>query len=232
MGRGSAAAVCLKIAAACLSFVLSCSAQTLRAKAPDVSEPSALTITGLESLGVGRGFKSSTAELSFTDDTLVINAAGLPGPVTVKPWRKAWAGDALVMYKDKRTDGAASHSAQFLRRLQPYGVVQTIVITRSNATLPWLTVQTNALSGQKVLADWSVLQSAGRWWLQQQGNQAVDANSLEAGRVGLSASQPAALTVKGSNWCLYSAEKAQTPNEIALLDWVLLQQTGTARECR
>lgn len=232
---GGKTALCLaRLAACCLPLLGACSAQTPPKPADEnavslMATP--LVITGLETLrAVDSSIAGEVAELKTANGALSIKATGLRGTVTVAPFSDALAQQVQTFYAGQHAAEKPKHSARFFRRLQPFGMVQSVAVTRNGASLPWLSVQTNATSGQKVLADWSVLHTQGRWVLQHL--RSGDANQAGQSAVVINTGTPLLMTEHGQRWCLHTLSSSQQPADLSLLDWVLIQQTDATRVCQ
>jgi hypothetical protein len=212
-----------------LTFLFVCGAQAVQSTSPQEALPVAMVIKGLEQPGASGRFSLPSADIKAGDNQLDIRVPSVTEPVTVRLDRALWKSQLQPSIAKNLAVGDSLHAAQFFRRLQPFGLAQSITLTRQGESTPWLGIQQNAQSGQKILANWSVLHTQGRWWLQESGP-TVDAGAPVPKLITLDLDKPTTLRFKGTTWCLHAVNKPQRSDMPALLDWVLVQQLGAPRK--
>jgi hypothetical protein len=157
------------------------------------------------------------------NNQLTLTVQGLPSPLTVTPWPRALpSGDAFAAATVNKQSARLPQYVKVYRTLNPFGPSQRISLQRRNQESAWLSVQTGGQSGQKVLADWTVMYSADRWWL-------VQGTQPNSPRIYVKGVQP--IAVHNAVWCFYPSAREARPEQPALLDWVLVQQSPGRKGC-
>jgi hypothetical protein len=213
-----------------LLFLFCCVAQAAQSNSPQKASPSPMVIKGLEQPGAAGSFKLLNTDIQLTTNQLTMRVPSLAEPVTVQPWHRQWGAQLQQSISQHLSAGNPAHSAKLFRKLQPFGIAQSITVSREDSVLPWLGMQTNAMSGQKVLADWSLLYTQGRWMLKQSG-QDSDVGAATPNLMTLNMARPNTLQLSSEVWCFYVVDKPQRIDVPALLDWVLVQQRDAKKDC-
>jgi hypothetical protein len=213
-----------------LPFLFCCIAQAAQSNSPQNTSLSPMVIKGLEQPGTVGSFKLLNTDIQLNANQLTIRIPSLAESVTVQPWHGRWGAQLQHSISENISAGNPAHSAKLFRKMQPFGIAQSITLAREDSVLPWLGVQTNAMSGQKVLANWSLLHAQGVWMLKQSGGSS-DLGAATPDLMKLNMVRPTTLQIKSEVWCFYAVDKPQRSDVPALLDWVLVRQRDAKKDC-
>jgi hypothetical protein len=185
--------------------------------------PGGLRVQGIEIAQPETSASGLLTSSIVKNNQLTLTVQGLRSPLTVTPWPHALASlEAFAATKLDKSSARQPQYVQIYRTLNPFGPSQRISVQRRNQEQAWLSVQTGGQSGQKVLADWTVMHSADRWWL-------VQGAQPNSPRIYVRGVQP--LTAHNALWCFYPSAREPGPEQPALLDWVLVRQSPGRKSC-
>ncbi len=178
----------------------------------------ALRVLGIEPSPMDSSVSGTLQSAAVQNRQLHLVVQGLQAPVVVAPWTPALP--SVAAFKNPKPQD--TQTVQVRSAMNPFGPTQSISVQRSTQSQPWLTVQTGAQSGQKLVDNWTVLNTADRWWLLQASPSGEQRSYLHGVQ---------RIRAYNANWCVYPMARAASQEVPALLDWVLVQLPAGRTVC-